>query len=133
MGRLDDCTPSDLREMRMETTRGLPDRCDIAEPPDADVSHQGEDVVATYPDDWTLVYTDEPCRLSVARDQSREGITGNRNTAVVEYILTLQAGKSVKSSYRIRITTLSNRDFEVIAEEAGSDEVSRRVRVKEVL
>jgi hypothetical protein len=111
----------------------LPDTCTIYRPPVASIADLGEEPDSTYPTNWTAIGTGISCNLTARNSMARELALGGRASAVGEWIITLPAGTTVAATDRIRITSLSNRDFEVVSVLAGSYEVSRQVEAKEIL
>jgi hypothetical protein len=107
--------------------------CTIYRPPVASISDLGEEPDSTYPTNWTAVGTGISCNLTARNSMARELALGGRASAVGEWIITLPAGTTVAATDRVRITSLSNRDFEVVSVLAGSYEVSRQVEAKEIL
>jgi hypothetical protein len=107
--------------------------CTIYRPPVASISDMGEEPDSTYPTNWTAVGTGISCNLTARNSMARELALGGRASAVGEWIITLPVGTDVRATDKIRITSLSNRDFEVVSVLAGSYEVSRQVEATEIL
>lgn len=126
----------DVRDMRDEAVSAMRDRCAIYAPPSSSEADKGEDPEAsTYPDDWQVIDEDVPCRLASTIRRSREQEIAGRIQSVGDWIISIPVGKPyvVEASNRIRITTLGNRDFEVINPIEGSDATRVRIECNEIL
>lgn len=107
------------------------DAGDVYAPPPAGDGQGGE--AGSYPADWTKVFAAQPCRLQITGKRlASEKQVAASSQAVVNYQIATRKGLAIKPSYRIRIQSLGNRDFEVLGIKASTDEVQRLIDVTEI-
>lgn len=117
-----------LNQLRALARRTFPDLATIYEPPAADGGDFGEAASAVYPTDWTVLVTEEPCRLMPTQRGLREALNTQQVQQVGEFTALFRTDLPRPSaSAKVRITQGDLvMDFEI----AGIVDSSDRVMTK---
>lgn len=131
-------TPEELAWMRSdEELRFLPDRASVRRPPDPATAERTTSgaVKDKYPDDWTVVSTDAPCRIDLPERSSYERLGAGKLQAMIVPTGEFLHDQVIDETCRIRITSsrdnplLVGKDFDVTAAPLASSPTTRHVEL----
>lgn len=103
---------SAIAKLRRVANLHFPDLATFREPPTATLADKGQDPDADYPDDWTELLVDEPCRLWPTQQITREGAATGQVQSMGDFRMAIRADATRPSEKaRVRINSL---DYEIV-------------------